>query len=128
MDSYPGPLGQVIANFISNALAHAFPAGRIGTMRLVAQLVQSGHVVLTFSDDGVGIDQENLQRIFDPFFTSSIDNNGLGLSISYNIVSSLLNGRIRVQSWPGQGSAFELDLPLTVAPVGTIDDAYQLHP
>lgn len=114
MDSYPGPLGQVIASFISNSLAHAFPGGGCGTMRLVAQTMQAGRVLITFSDNGVGIDEENLKRIFAPFFTSSMNNKGLGLSISYNIVTSLLGGGIDVRSTPGEGSTFELDLPLTL--------------
>ena len=114
-DSYPGPFGQVIANFISNALAHAFPAGQTGRMRLSAQPAQAGRVLITFSDDGVGISEANVKRIFDPFFTGSQGNNGLGLSISYNIVTSLLNGQIRVASTLGSGTRFMLDLPVTVA-------------
>ncbi len=114
-DSYPGPFGQVIANFISNALAHAFPAGQAGRMRLSAQPAQAGRVLITFSDDGAGISEANVKRIFDPFFTGSQGNNGLGLSISYNIVTSLLGGQIRVASTLGSGTRFTLDLPVSVA-------------
>ena len=114
-DSYPGPFGQVIANFISNSLSHAFPAGRVGLMRLSAQPVQAGRALISFSDDGVGIASANVKRIFDPFFTGSQGNNGLGLSISYNIVTSLLNGQILVTSTLGGGTRFTLDLPVTVA-------------
>ncbi len=114
LDSYPGPLGQVIANFISNSLTHGFPPGHSGTMRLCARLVQPERVLITFSDDGVGMDEENVKRIFTPSFTSSLSGNGLGLSISYNIVSALLQGQISVRSSVGAGSMFELDLPLIV--------------
>jgi signal transduction histidine kinase len=114
LDSYPGPFGQAIGNLISNALAHAFPERSGGLMRLEAQSLNPDWVRISFSDDGCGIAEANLKRIFDPFFTSSQGNNGLGLSITYNIATSLLNGQIRAASQPGHGTRFELDMPLVV--------------
>jgi signal transduction histidine kinase len=115
MDSYPGPFGQVITNFINNALLHAFAPGTSGKMRLSAQLHGDGRVQIDFSDDGLGIPPEHLGRIFDPFFTTQLGpgGSGLGLSISYNIVTSLLGGHITVGSGAPQGTCFTLDLPLT---------------
>ncbi|UUZ49936.1 HAMP domain-containing histidine kinase [Massilia sp. B-10] len=100
MDSYPGPFGQVITNFINNALLHAFAPGTSGKMRLTAALTADGRVQIDFSDDGGGIPAEHLGRIFDPFFTTKLGQggSGLGLSISYNIVTSLLGGQITVDS------------------------------
>jgi len=116
MDSYPGPFGQVITNLINNALLHAFDQRESGSMRLTAQLLVEGRVLIAFSDDGGGIAPENLTRIFDPFFTTKLGQggSGLGLSISYNIVTTLLGGQISVVSSKG-GTTFTLDLPL-VAP------------
>ena len=119
MDSYPGPLGQVITNLINNALVHAFgeagsrPGG--GLMRLQASASES-RVTIVFEDNGGGIAEQHLSRIFDPFFTTRLGQggSGLGLSISYNIVTALLGGTIQVAS-SGAGSRFTLDLPL-VAP------------
>ena len=113
MDSYPGPFGQVLINFISNALLHAFSAPG-GHMLLTASTPDAGRVLLEFRDDGAGIAQDNLARIFDPFFTTRMGQggSGLGLNIAYNIVTSLLNGTIRVDSRPGHGTRFILDLPL----------------
>ena len=115
MDSYPGPFGQVITNFINNALLHAFDTGTSGTMLLRATLHVDGRVLIEFSDDGGGIPAEHLGRIFDPFFTTKLGQggSGLGLSISYNIVTSLLGGHIMVDSAPQHGTCFKLDLPLT---------------
>ncbi|WP_374586288.1 ATP-binding protein [Pseudoduganella sp.] len=114
LDSYPGPFGQVITNLINNALLHAFDGREGGRMRLVAATPVAGRVLVTFSDDGGGIAPENLTRIFDPFFTTKLGQggSGLGLSISYNIVTSLLGGQIGVDSSSG-GTSFTLDLPLT---------------
>jgi signal transduction histidine kinase len=113
LDSYPGSLGQVLSNFISNALTHAFPAEFHGQMRITAKMVQEDRVWLSFSDNGIGIPEAHLKRIFDPFFAGKKGSNGLGLSISYNIVTSLLNGKILVSSQLGDGTRFTLDLPLT---------------
>ena len=126
MDSYPGPFGQVITNLIGNALLHAFVPGTRGKMRLSAALSPDGRVRVHFADDGVGIPHEHLGRIFDPFFTTKLGQggSGLGLSISYNIVSSLLGGQIAVVSSERDGTCFTLDLPLTApAPASLPDNA-----
>ena len=115
MDSYPGPFGQVVTNFINNALLHAFAPGACGKMRLAASLHGDSRVLIEFSDDGGGIPDQHLGRIFDPFFTTKLGQggSGLGLSISYNIVTSLLGGSITVASSPETGTCFKLDLPMT---------------
>ena len=114
MDSYPGPFGQVIANFITNALLHAFGKDRGGAMWLRATTPVDGRVLVSFRDNGGGIAPEHMSRIFDPFFTTKLGQggSGLGLSISYNIVTSLLGGHISVHS-SREGATFTLDLPLT---------------
>ncbi|WP_229259705.1 ATP-binding protein [Duganella aceris] len=127
MDSYPGPFGQVIANFITNALLHAFSKERSGGMWLRAVTPVDGRVLVSFRDNGGGIAPEHLSRIFDPFFTTKLGQggSGLGLSISYNIVTSLLGGHISVHS-SLEGATFTLDLPLT-APESQIPAATQIY-
>jgi ligand-binding sensor domain-containing protein/signal transduction histidine kinase len=116
MDSYPGPFGQVVINFINNALLHAFDAPG-GHMLLVATAVDGERVRIEFSDDGHGIPQEHLSRIFDPFFTTRMGQGGtgLGLNIAWNLVTTLLQGTIEVESAPGRGTVFVLELPLRAA-------------
>jgi signal transduction histidine kinase len=113
MDSYPGPLGQVLINFVNNAMLHAFEAPG-GRMALSAVELGNGQVRIQFADDGRGIPPEHLSRIFDPFFTTRMGQggNGLGLNIAYNLVTTLLGGAIRVESSPGQGTVFILELPM----------------
>jgi len=116
LDSYPGPLCQVLSNLIDNSLLHGFAEGVPGEMRLTADALAPGRVRLRFADDGRGIAAEHLKRVFEPFFTTRLGQggSGLGLSISYNIVNSLLQGQIGVESRPGEGAAFVLELPLSV--------------
>ncbi|WP_338847431.1 ATP-binding protein [Massilia sp. W12] len=129
MDSYPGPLGQVLSNLIANSLMHAFADGERGVMRLTAHQEIPGEVVIEFSDNGCGIPAQNLGRIFDPFFTTRMGQggNGLGLFICYNIVTSLLQGSISVRSAPGQGTRFVLILP-QIAQALTDSDVEALPP
>lgn len=122
LDGYPGPYGQILTNFINNAVLHAFDGRRGGTMRLSARTNGSAGATITFADDGVGIAPAHLKRVFEPFFTTKMGQggSGLGMSISYNIVTSLFGGDISVDSTPGKGTCFTLRLPL-VAPQSPVD-------
>ncbi|GIZ52398.1 PAS domain S-box protein [Noviherbaspirillum aridicola] len=122
MDSYPGPLGQVLTNLVNNALLHAFGDRASGAV-LISATAENGWVELVVRDDGAGIPAANLNRIFDPFFTTRLGagGSGLGLHITHNIVTGVLGGRIRVQSEPGNGSAFILSLPM-LAPMRKSED------
>ena len=120
MDSFPGPYGQVVINLINNALLHAFEGRSGGEIRLWAVRLGPDRVRIVFQDNGKGIAIEHQARIFDPFFTTKLGQggNGLGLSITYNIVTSLLDGTIRVDSVVGVGTRFTMDLPLTASLAG----------
>ena len=113
--SYPRAIEQILANFIHNAYKHAFVGRDFGNMQLKAELVGENLVRMVFSDDGVGIAEENIARIFDPFFTTKLGQggSGLGLSIVQNIVTGMLKRRITVRSTIGFGTEFVLELPLS---------------
>jgi PAS domain S-box-containing protein len=123
LDSYPGPLGQVLTNLINNALLHGFEDRNLGTIVIAALPGADGWIELTVKDDGVGIPAAHLNRIFDPFFTTKLGagGSGLGLNITHNIVTRVLGGRVRVQSAVGVGTIFTLTLPL-VAPQRDSED------
>ncbi len=115
MDSYPGSLGQIITNLVSNALVHAFEDRTQGTMHIRTRAAGEDQVELVFCDDGVGIQLPHQARVFDPFFTTKLGQggSGLGLNIVYNLVTAVLGGSIRLESAPGQGSSMIMVLPLT---------------
>lgn len=116
LDSYPGPLGQVITNLLNNTLIHAFEGRDAGSVEINAHQVED-KIQIDVRDNGVGISQEHIGKIFDPFFTTKLGKggNGLGMHIVHNIVSGLLGGSISVHSQPGGGSCFTLILP-NIAP------------
>jgi predicted ATPase/signal transduction histidine kinase len=112
-DSYPGPLGQVIANLVQNAIQHAFDGCDDRKLAIHASVNQE-MVQMRFTDNGNGMDAEILAQIFEPFYTTCPGQGGpgLGLSISLNIVSGVLGGTLLASSVPGQGSEFTLNFPL----------------
>jgi two-component system, NtrC family, sensor kinase len=116
LDSYPGPLGQVITNLLNNALIHAFDGRTHGRVVIANENVPGGVRVMV-TDDGVGIATENQAKIFDPFFTTKLGagGNGLGMHIVHNIVTGVLGGTIQLFSQLGEGTRFTLFLP-SVAP------------
>jgi len=127
LDSYPGALSQIVANLINNAFLHAFQDKEHGSVRVEAGPLGEDEVILVVSDDGCGIAPENIERIFNPFFTTRLGKggSGLGLHITYNQVTGMLGGQIRAESTPGQGTRFVLTMP-RVAPkrekVKTLED------
>ncbi len=114
MNSYPGPLGQVITNLVNNALIHAFEGRDSGTVLLSARATVVGWIELCVQDDGIGIAPEFVKRIYDPFFTTKLGKggSGLGLNIAYNIVHGILGGKIDVATELGVGTTFTLTLPI----------------
>ena len=84
-----------------------------GGVLKVATCRSGDRVVLTVQDNGIGMSQEILEKIFVPFFTTKDVNEGtgLGLPVVHGIVTSH-GGTIRVQSAPGQGARFDIELPV----------------
>jgi signal transduction histidine kinase len=87
MDSFPGALGQIVINLINNAYLHAFEGCTDGVLTIHANL-QGNAVHMSFSDNGVGISQENLVRLMEPFFSTKVGRGGTGLGMS--IVATLV--------------------------------------
>jgi signal transduction histidine kinase/CheY-like chemotaxis protein len=104
----PSRMKQVFLNVINNAV-YAMKDGGALTIRTRAA---GGTVAVEFTDSGVGISPDHLDRIFDPFFTTkpAVSGTGLGLSVSLGIVQSH-GGTIHVESAVGRGSTFTIKLP-----------------
>jgi PAS domain S-box-containing protein len=113
VDANEARLGQVFLNLLVNA-AQAIPEGQADKheVRVSTRTDEGGNAVVEVTDTGVGIQPENLLRIFDPFYTTKGDGTGLGLAISHGTIKSL-GGEIRATSAPGAGTTFRVVLPAT---------------
>lgn len=103
----PLEMEQILSNLIGNSLFE-MPDG--GLLDISLQRVQD-KLVLKVKDSGQGIPAENLQRIFDPFYTTKKKGTGFGLSVVLRIVKGC-GGQIEVESSPGNGACFIIELPL----------------
>lgn len=108
-------IGQVFINILINA-AQAIKSqqrSELGSITVIAEKSDE-YIAVHFIDDGPGIPQEYLMKIFNPFFTTKEigQGTGLGLSISYDIIVNKHYGFIEVESVPGQGTEFIVKLPI----------------
>ncbi|ABO50270.1 signal transduction histidine kinase, nitrogen specific, NtrB [Desulforamulus reducens MI-1] len=100
---------QVFIHLATNAI-HAMPSG--GELHISARTHDiSNALEISFADTGIGIKKEHLARIFQPFFTTTPENTGLGLPVSYQIIDNH-GGNLSVRSQLGKGSTFSVTLPL----------------
>jgi len=107
-------IGQVFFNIIKNA-AQAMAAADTPAPRITIATASNGkEVVITFEDNGPGISEATQSAIFEPFFTTKPvgEGTGLGLSVSYFIITTHHNGSIEVASAPGKGARFTITLPV----------------
>ncbi|MCV2369663.1 CHASE domain-containing protein [Roseateles oligotrophus] len=115
LDSYPGPLGQVLTNLINNAYLHAFDGmEQGGVLKISAEAAGPNHVRISCRDNGRGMDAATLEKLFIPFFSTKIGKggSGLGMSIIDNLVNKTLGGSLQVESAPGEGTSVHVTLPL----------------
>ncbi|WP_198674992.1 YfiR/HmsC family protein [Aliidiomarina taiwanensis] len=114
----PGAMAQIFTNLTTNAIRHAFD-GQGGTLTIRAKKAPGDNIHIEFCDDGTGMDEEVLGKLFDPFFTTRRNDGGtgLGMSIVYNLVRQKLHGDIHVSSEPNKGTCFTLDMPRVTHPV-----------
>jgi signal transduction histidine kinase/CheY-like chemotaxis protein len=117
-------LEQVVLNLALNA-RDAMPEG--GTLRIETAR-SGGRARLVVSDTGVGMDEATAERIFEPFFTTKDPGKGTGLGLAtvYGVVEQA-GGTVAVRTAPGEGTSFELLLPLGEAPVAGDAPPTELH-
>jgi signal transduction histidine kinase/HAMP domain-containing protein len=108
----PAQLNQVFLNLLVNAMQAIEAVNREGGRITITTADKADEIWVEVSDNGCGIPEENLPRIFTPFFTTKEigDGTGLGLSISYGIIDDH-GGRLQVESKVGEGTCFRVILP-----------------
>jgi signal transduction histidine kinase len=110
IEADPEPLKRVLQNLVLNAM-DAMPNG--GPLRLNTRQYNST-VILEVADTGQGLTKEECDRLFTPYYTTKHHGTGLGLAIVQSVVSDH-GGTISVESQPGRGATFRIELPVTQA-------------
>ena len=112
INSYPGIFLQIINNLINNSIQHGFEGRDKGNIYINIDETED-KIILTYSDDGIGMDKEHLSRVFEPFFTTKRGRGGagLGMNIVYNLITKKLEGTITCNSNKNSGTVFTITFP-----------------
>lgn len=111
--SYPGAYSQIFTNLIMNSLIHGFEDIKEGSIDINIYKDNS-NLLIKYKDDGKGIPENLIEKIFEPFYTTKRNEggSGLGLNIIHNLVTQKLNGDIKCTSNLNEGIYFEIKIPL----------------
>ena len=109
----PGVLAQIITNMIINSLIHGFEDIEKGTIKLDIAMHEND-LIINYADDGKGLSEENLNRLFDAFFTTrrGKGGSGLGTHIMHSLITQTLNGKVEAFSQPNQGLQYKITIPV----------------
>lgn len=109
-----GAVAQIFTNLIINSLIHGFENKQDGEICIAIERVDE-QLMITYKDNGKGLDKKQLSQLFDPFFTTKVQQggSGLGTHIIRNLVTQTLNGTIEAESEPGQGLTYRMTLSVT---------------
>jgi len=110
--SYPSAFSHVFTNLITNSVTHGFTDDFKGIIKITLKV--EDHLIITYEDDGIGIDENHHERIFEPYFTTAQEKggSGLGMSIVKSVIEEQLNGSIHYDNNHDKGVKFIIDLPL----------------
>lgn len=112
LNSYPGVIAQIVSNLIINSVQHGFKEKKQGEIKI--ELSLNNHLVtIDYQDNGIGLTDQHREKVFEPFYTTarSMGGSGLGMSISYNLVTSKLNGSFGCLK-SSLGAHFQIKFPL----------------
>lgn len=115
LTTIPGIFAQILTNLVTNAIKHGFEHKENGNINIHVR-PWNGGAKIVFMDDGCGMTQEVINKIYDPFFTTkrSHGGTGLGMNIVYNLINKKLEGHIEIDSELGTGTTVTITLPKSI--------------
>lgn len=112
VESYPGDWTSIFSNLLGNSIRHGFKGRERGRIEIAIKKHED-LLLVDYADDGVGLSRDVQSHIFDPFFSTDLQQGmGLGMHLVYNLITHRLNGGIVCDSPPGQGAHFHIEIPL----------------
>jgi len=112
ISSQPGAIAQIIINLIINSIIHGFENINHGEMTIDISLHQQ-ILHIDYKDNGHGLSQEGVEKLFDPFYTTKGEQGGTGLGthIIHHLIIDTLNGSVEVKNEAGQGLSYHIEFP-----------------
>jgi len=116
LTSFPGVFSQIMNNLIMNSILHAFDDIEQKEITIDVQ-PNDDQITITYQDNGNGMSEDIQAKIFEPFFTTKRGHGGtgLGMHITFNLVTQKLNGQIQVESTEGKGTTVSMIIPTEIA-------------
>jgi len=110
----PGIFSQLLSNLVTNSVVHGFEASTDNQIDIQITR-ESDQILITYKDNGLGMNEEQLKKLYEPFYTTKMGtgSSGLGMYIVYNIVTPRQQGHINCRSQLGQGVNYEISFPFT---------------
>ncbi|MEH2022920.1 GAF domain-containing sensor histidine kinase [Nostoc sp.] len=131
IECYPGQLNQVFMNILANAI-DALEEGMVNEkispstaqITIRTEILDNQFVVIRIADNGPGMKEDVIRRIYDPFFTTKEigKGTGLGMAISYQIIVNRHRGFLKCRSAPGEGTEFWIQIPMNCAVVDAAEE------
>lgn len=109
-----GLLSQMFTNLVLNSIIHGFEGIEAGKIDIVIT-VNGGNIEINYQDDGIGMNEDSIKKLFEPFYTTKRNSGGTGLGahIIYNVINQGLHGTLEVKSDENQGLKYRILLPRT---------------
>ncbi|OUL24154.1 ATPase [Nostoc sp. RF31YmG] len=131
IECYPGQLNQVFMNILVNAIDALEESSVIGDSSMTLPMItirteflDNQQIVIRIADNGPGMKEEVIRRIYDPFFTTKEigKGTGLGMAISHQIVVEKHQGILKCRSQPGKGTEFWIQIPVNCSMVEAVEE------
>ena len=126
--SYPGTYYHVVSNMVMNCVNHAFPDKKGEILISVHSIPDEECLNFVFKDNGIGMDEDTRAKIFDPFYTTKRGSGGtgLGMYMTFNMISQKLGGKIDIVTAPNEGVTFIMTVPKTPPEEITSNDSFSI--
>ncbi len=113
IDSVPSYIALILINLLNNAIKHGFDNKGKGKIAISVDGTPNGGAVIKFNDNGKGMTDETLARVFEPFYTTKSDRGyvGIGMANTYQLITEKLKGEIAIESQEYNGTSITITLP-----------------
>ena len=114
LDSFYSVFTQLISTLLKNSITHGFDHSKNGVIKIIIKKENEDRILLKYYDNGIGVPNDKLEKIFEPFYTTKRGEgfSGLGLYTIYNLITGQLKGTIEIDNTSKEGLGYKIEYPL----------------